>query len=62
MTVRYETIPFTISLDTILREYAKENIKLKDEFTHISTEFFVDTHKNKVCFLISTMTKEDTGA
>ena len=62
MTIHYETFPVTISLDTILREYAKENIKLNNDFTHISTDFFVDTHKNKVCFLISTMKKEDTGA
>lgn len=58
MTEKYESTPVVVDLDVILRDWAK-NYKAQDGSLIVKTDYFVDVHKNKVCFVIDTYKKEE---
>ena len=58
MTQVFKSTPVSMDLDVILRECAKD-FKAHDGFEIISTDWYVDVHKNKVCFVVHTMKEED---
>lgn len=54
MTQQYKQIPIVVSLDAILDDWAKQ-YKPTDGFVLIDTQWYIDVHKNKVCFVLGTM-------
>jgi hypothetical protein len=58
MKQEFKAITVSVALDVILRKYA-EDFKAHDGFEIIDREWFVDIHKNKVCFVIRTVKEEE---
>ena len=51
MKKEFKAIPFSMKIDVILRKWA-EDFKAHDGFEIIDREWFVDIHKNEVCFIL----------
>ena len=51
MKKEFKAISVSVNLDVILRKWV-EDVKAHDGFEIIDRKWFVDIHKNEVCFIL----------